>query len=80
MEDTEHEVKLELREQDGRYYVDTNLCEYLPAMETPFVSTELLGEAFEPEQRFENPDGTPIFFDRDYFGAPRGIHPVPGPL
>ena len=80
VEDTEHEVKLELREQDGRYYVDTNLCEYLPAMETPFVSTELLGEAFEPEQRFENPDGTPIFFDRDYFGAPRGIHPVPGPF
>ena len=36
--------------------------------------------AFEPEQPFENPDGTPIVFDTDYFGYRRGSSPVPGPF
>ena len=33
------------------------------------ISTEVLGMAFEPEQKFENPDGTEIIFDEDYFGS-----------
>ena len=44
------------------------------------INTESLGIAFEPEQRFENPDGSPIMFDSDYFGRKRGIHPVAGPF
>lgn len=58
----------------------TNLYELLPKLDTPMVSTELLGEAFEPEQRFEGPDGEAIVFDSDYFGEHRGIRPVPGPF
>ena len=44
------------------------------------VNTEVLGKAFEPEQPFENADGTPIQFDEDYFGIHRGAEPVPGPF
>ncbi|MCR4886216.1 MAG: hypothetical protein K5919_04805, partial [Clostridiales bacterium] len=44
------------------------------------VSTDTLGRAFEPEQRFENPDGTDILFDRDYFGNHRGLSALPGPF
>ena len=44
------------------------------------VSTDILGRAFEPEQRFENPDGTDILFDRDYFGNHRGLSALPGPF
>ena len=34
----------------------------------------------KPEQRFENPDGTDILFDRDYFGNHRGLNALPGPF
>ena len=73
-------VSLRLREQDGKYILETDLYEYLPPCSGPFVSTALLGEAFEPEERFENPDGSPIQFDRDYFGRHRGVQPLPGPF
>jgi hypothetical protein len=69
-----------LEEADGIYSLETNLYDYLPEFEIPFISTELLGEAFEPEQKFENPDGSPIFFNMDYFGAHRSVSPVPGPF
>lgn len=73
-------VSLRLREENGRYILETDLYERLPELVTPFVSTELLGMAFEPEQPFENPDGTPIQFSADYFGICRGINPTPGPF
>ncbi len=73
-------VTLSLTEKDGAVVLETNLWDKLPALETATVSTETLGMAFEPEQKFENPDGTPIVFDRDYFGARRGLHPLPGPF
>ncbi len=68
------------KERDDGYVLDTNIFENLPAMRTDLISTETLGEAFEPEQRFENPDGTSIIFDRDYFGNKRSINPMPGPF
>ena len=40
----------------------------------------MLGKAFEPEEYFENPDGSPITFDRDYFGDHRGLTAMPGPF
>ena len=44
------------------------------------IFSDLLGKAFEPDQRFENPDGTPITFDADYFGGHRGCAVLPGPF
>ncbi len=76
----EEPVSLELREEDGKYTLKTDLYRHLPMGERPFVSTELLGEAFEPEEKFENPDGSPILFDQDYFGRHRAVHPMPGPF
>lgn len=73
-------VELSLGYENGEYTLKTNLYELLPKLDTPMVSTELLGEAFEPEQRFEGPDGEAIVFDSDYFGEHRGIRPVPGPF
>lgn len=75
-------VSLELEESGGAYHLKTNLYEELSKIKlsVPFISTELLGMAFEPEQRFESPDGSAILFDRDYFGGHRGVFPVPGPF
>ena len=75
-------ISLELEEQNGSYTLKTNLYEKLAQVKpsVPFISTDLLGMAFEPEQKFESPDGSPILFDRDYFGARRDIFPLPGPF
>ncbi len=76
----DHTASLVLEERDGEYVLKTDLYQYLPEIAAPCISTELLGMAFEPEQPFENPDGTPILFDRDYFGVHRGVRPLPGPF
>jgi alpha-N-arabinofuranosidase len=45
------------------------------------VTTELLGKAAIPDQAFENPDGTPLRIDTDYFGKKRNEkNPFPGPF
>ena len=58
----------------------TDLFEHLPDMQLLMIDTELPGEAFEPEERFENPDGSPILFNRDYFGCTRDLRLIPGPF
>jgi hypothetical protein len=37
-------------------------------VKTVTVTTDFLGIAFEPEVPFENPDGTPLCIENDYFG------------
>ena len=74
------DVKVELIEKDGKYYLDTNIYEFIDGFKDRMINTEVLGKAFEPEQYFENPDGTPISFDYDYFGGHRGMDVIPGPF
>jgi len=74
------EIKVELVEKDGEYYLDTNIYDLIGDFTGRMINTEVLGKAFEPEQYFENPDGTPIRFDADYFGNHRGIRVIPGPF
>ena len=74
------QVKVELVEKDGRCCLDTNLYDLLKDFTVPMVDTDTLGRAFEPSQKFENPDGTPILFDLDYFGRQRGAAVIPGPF
>ena len=67
----DQDAKVELVEKDGQYYLDTNIYDLLGDFTGKLVDTDTLGEAFEPSQKFEDPDGTPIVFDADYFGQPR---------
>ena len=78
--DTEHHAVVELAERDGAPVLTTNVYEILGGFTAAPVDSDVLGYAFEPEERFENPDGTPIVFDRDYFGEHRGAKVVPGPF
>jgi hypothetical protein len=75
--DKEHTVSVSLSEEG---VFTTDLFQYLPKMDNQTVSTELLGRAFEPEQLFEQPDGSPIVFDKDYFGTHRSLKPLSGPF
>ncbi len=78
--DKDHKISFYIDEDAGRYTLHTNLYEYLPRTIAKPVNSEVLGMAFEPEERFENPDGSCISFDTDYFGRKRGILPVSGPF
>jgi len=55
-----------------------------PAMRnsnTALVTIELLGKAKVPGLAYENPDGSPLKVDRDYFGQRRSTaNPTPGPF
>jgi hypothetical protein len=80
VENTDKVLKVELVEKDGQYYLNTNVYDCLNDFSDRMIHTEILGKAFEPEEYFENADGTPIRFDADYFGNHRGIHVIPGPF
>jgi hypothetical protein len=67
-------------EQDGKYSIKTNIYDIIGSFADGIINSDILGEAFEPEQRFENPDGTAIIFDKDYLGEHRGLSTIPGPF
>lgn len=71
---------VKLAEQDGKLLMHTNVCDLIRDFRNGMVNSDVLGYAFEPEQRFENPDGSTIVFDRDCHGNTRGIAPIPGPF
>ncbi|MCR5391470.1 MAG: right-handed parallel beta-helix repeat-containing protein [Lachnospiraceae bacterium] len=77
-EDTEHKVTFEVKEEDGKFKVVTNVMDYLP--EVKLIDSDTLGMAFEPEERFEAPDGSDIIFDTDFYGNKREGKIVPGPI
>ena len=73
---------IKLVKKDDGWYLELALD---PAWATeqsrPLVSTELLSKAKIPDLPFENPDGTPIRIDTDYFGKKRNTsNPFPGPF
>ena len=80
LSDKRSKVTIALEEKDGKYSLKTNVYAKLKDFKDGIICTETLGKAFEPEQRFENPDGTDIVFDRDYFGGHRGTETIPGPF
>lgn len=90
---SEEKVTLSVEERDGKYYLKTNLFELLAGdassgcgplgdkvLSSRIIDSDVLGYAFEPEQRFEDPDGSTIVFNRDYFGGHRGLTTIPGPF
>ena len=80
LSDKRSKVTIALEEKEGKYSLKTNVYAKLKNFKDGIICTETLGKAFEPEQRFENPDGTDIVFDRDYFGNHRGTETIPGPF
>lgn len=78
--DDRRDVTLEVVEDGGRWRLETNLGERIAGMTARPVDTDRLGMAFEPEQRFENPDGSPIAFDADFFDRPYSDRPLAGPF
>lgn len=73
-------INISLKEIEGKYFIDTNLYDTLPKFDIEIQSSTTLGKAFEPEQRFENHDGSEIIFNKDYFDEYRGLDTLAGPF
>jgi hypothetical protein len=68
-------------EQGDRAYLLLNLDPAVKKAATKLVSTELLGKAKVSGLAYENPDGSPLVLDTDYFGKKRKpAAPFPGPF
>ncbi|MCR5302179.1 MAG: right-handed parallel beta-helix repeat-containing protein [Lachnospiraceae bacterium] len=76
--DTAHKVSIDLVCEGDDCTVKTDLMQYLP--KASIITSDTLGEAFEPEERFENPDGSDIVFDTDFNGKKRGTVTAAGPF
>lgn len=73
-------VFIELEEKDGKTILKTNLYDYIKDFHVGLITSDVLGEAFEPEERYENPDGSDIIFNSDYAGEHRDLTVIPGPF
>jgi alpha-N-arabinofuranosidase len=69
-----------VEESDGIYLYMT-LDKSYKSLRNTLVTTQLLGKAMIPDLSFENPDGTPLKIDTDYFGKERNEkRPSAGPF
>lgn len=71
---------INLTEENGRMVLRSDLAAALAGTTCSIIGTRALGKAFEPEQRFEAPDGSPIVFDTDILGRKRTGDVIPGPF
>lgn len=72
-------AKISITEEDSHYYLNTNLGDILNDLPCgDIVTTDVLGKAFEPNQKFENRDGSPIRVDSDLLGNKRSEKAIPG--
>jgi len=66
---------------DGWYLTLTRDPAWATEQPRKLVTSELLGKAVIPDLPFENPDGSPVKIDTDYFGKKRDSNnPFPGPF
>ena len=70
-----------LEEEGESVYLSFIINRSLKKLKTLLVTTQLLGRAMIPDQAYENPDGSPLKIDTDYFGKKRNEKkPTPGPF
>ncbi len=72
---------VQLRATGGRVELILTVDARMLAVKTPFITTEFLGKTLISGLPFENPDGSPLVIDRDYFGRLRSREsPAAGPF
>lgn len=73
--------KIKIIEEGESVFLEITLDESCTNLKNKLVTTELLGKAMIPEQAYENPDGSALKIDRDYFGTKRNRkNPSVGPF
>jgi alpha-N-arabinofuranosidase len=73
--------KVRVVEEGGRVFVHLAVGPELEQAVTHLVTTGVLGKAVISNLPYENPDGSPLTLDTDYFGAKRNAaRPTAGPF
>ena len=75
-ESSAYNPKLKLVEDDDRVYLHITLDQAFFNHKGTIITSEFLGKAKIPNAIFENPDGTSMIIDKDYFGALRANQQV----
>jgi alpha-N-arabinofuranosidase len=81
IEKTDFDPELRLVEEGDNAFLHITLDDSYRSLDNPLVTTTLLGRAKIPDAAYENPDGTPLKIDTDYFGKKRNeTNPSAGPF
>lgn len=67
-------------DSEGKISFTTNLKDFQKDLSCTLIKTDDIPMAFEPEEKYENPDGSPITFDTDFYGKHRGEKIISGPF
>ena len=70
----------DVEEHDGKWVLTLTVPENVSQASCQAVTTERLGMPRITEQPYENADGSPIDFTRDYLGNHRTGNVIPGPF
>ncbi len=73
-------VSASIKEENGKWVLTLTLPEVVDGFLCEPVTTEMLGTPRITEERYENPDGTPIDFTKDLLGQARTGAVRPGPF
>ena len=77
----EEGITFEFSEEMDKVYVSISNVELLEQAGAELLSADTLGKSYHAEMAWENPDGTNIVFDTDFFGRKRPTGNVtPGPF
>jgi len=77
----DYNPEVELVEAGDNVFLHFNFDRECYSQKVELITSELLGKAKVPKAFFENPDGTPLITDKDYFGHNRtGENAVAGPF
>ncbi len=79
--DNSFKADYSMTEEGNQVYLTINLDDGNKGLKTHLITTSLLGKAKMAKEAYENPDGTAIKIDRDYFGKKRSeLNPSAGPF
>ena len=81
LEKADFNPELKVVEQSDSVFLHITLDDSFHALDNRLVTTALLGRAKMPNAAYENPDGTPLKINTDYFGKKRSeANPSAGPF
>ena len=81
IEKAQFDPEIKIVEESDNVFLHMTLDDSCNALDNPLVTTAILGRAKIPNAAYENPDGTPLKIDTDYFGKKRnGTSPSAGPF
>ena len=81
VENKSFDPNVSIEEKGNEVFLHINVDDSFKKVKTQLVTTQLLGKAIAPGAAFENPDGTTLKIDQDYFGHKRSeTNPFVGPF